>query len=125
MIQVKDLSYQYTNRKPMRFPDFELDKGAQCLIMSESGSGKTTLLHLLGGLLRTQQGSILIEGANLGKLNETDLDHFRGKHLGFVFQKNHLIYSLTVKENLLLSPYLAGIKQDPSRIVKILEQLGL
>jgi putative ABC transport system ATP-binding protein len=125
MIEVSNLSYQYPSGKLLHFPDFKLGQGAHCLLLGDSGSGKTTLLHLIGGLLRTQKGNIIIRGTDLAQLSETGLDHFRGKNVGFVFQKNHLIASLTVKKNLLLSSYLAEVKQDPSRVESVLEHLGL
>jgi putative ABC transport system ATP-binding protein len=125
MISVKGLSYRYSTGKVLQFPDLDLEKGGHYLLLGESGSGKTTLLHLLGGLLRSQNGKILIAGTDLAKLRESDLDHFRGTRIGFVFQKNHLISSLTVKKNLLISPYLAGLKPDHDDVEKILLQLGI
>jgi ABC-type lipoprotein export system ATPase subunit len=125
MIAIKDLSYQYKSGKKLSFPDFQLSKGSHCLLLGESGSGKTTLLHLLGGLLKSQQGHIMVEGTDLSQLSETGLDHFRGKHIGFVFQKNHLIGSLSVKNNLLLSSWLGGVKQDLPRVKEVLDHLGM
>jgi ABC-type lipoprotein export system ATPase subunit len=125
MIAIQNLSYQYTHGKAMFFPDFELSQGAHCLLLGESGSGKTTLLHLSGGLLKVQKGSVVISSTVLSELSGSALDHFRGKHIGFVFQKNHLISSLSVRKNLLLSPWLGGLPQDASRVEKILSQLGI
>jgi putative ABC transport system ATP-binding protein len=53
------------------------------------------------------------------------LDRFRGQHYGFIFQRNHLISALTVEKNLLLAPFLAGLKQDHSRVEEVLTQLGI
>jgi ABC-type lipoprotein export system ATPase subunit len=125
MIAIQNLSYQYTHGKAMFFPDFELSQGAHCLLLGESGSGKTTLLHLLGGLLKVQKGSVVISSTILNELSGSALDHFRGRHIGFVFQKNHLISSLSVRKNLLLSPWLGGLPQDASQVEKILSQLGI
>lgn len=126
MIAIADVSYQYTGAdSPLRFSDFHIEKGEHWLLLGESGSGKTTLLHLLGGLLRTEQGKIEVEGTDITKLSESSLDRFRGRHMGFVFQKNHLISALSVRKNLLLSPYLAGLPQDEARVDEVLGQLGL
>jgi ABC-type lipoprotein export system ATPase subunit len=125
MIQVRDLSYQYKANNVLRFPDFTLGKGEHCLLLGESGSGKTTLLHLLGGLLKVQHGTIIINQTDLSNLSESGLDHFRRKNIGFVFQRNHLVRALTVKQNLLLSPYLAGIRQDTQRVQDLLSALGI
>lgn len=125
MIRVSNLRYAYDNQRAIDFPSLEIGKGSQWLLLGESGSGKTTLLHLLGGLLRTQQGTIQVEGTDLSTLSESALDRFRGKHMGFVFQRNHLIQSLSVQDNLLMAPYLAGEQQDKKRVEEMLEKLGM
>jgi len=94
-------------------------------LLGESGSGKTTLLHLLGGLLKSQRGNIEVGGTDIANLSESNLDRFRGKHYGFIFQRNHLIQALTVEKNLLMAPFLAGLEQDSARIDEVLEQLGI
>lgn len=125
MIQIQNLSYSYDGEKVIRFPDFVVNKNEQCLLLGESGSGKTTLLHLLGGLLRSQTGKIEINGVDIATLKEHDLDKFRGKHAGFIFQKNHLISALTVKKNLMMAPFLAELPQNSARITEVLNQLQL
>lgn len=125
MIQVRNLAYAYGQGKSIRFPDFTVQKNASCLLLGESGSGKTTLLHLIGGLLRNQEGAISIDGNDLSKFSEGELDRFRGKNIGFIFQRNHLITALTVKQNLLMAPYLSGLKQDDAKVNDTLKELGL
>ncbi|WP_254163847.1 ABC transporter ATP-binding protein [Chryseosolibacter histidini] len=124
-IEVRNLLYSYTTDKVLRFPDLHVNKGGQCLLLGESGSGKTTLLHLIGGLLKPGQGMIRIGDTDITKLSEHKLDHFRGQHIGFVFQKNHLITALTVKKNLLMAPFLAGVSHDEARVQTVLQELGL
>jgi putative ABC transport system ATP-binding protein len=87
--------------------------------------GKTTLLHLLGGLLRPQQGQIAINGVDLAKLDTRSMDRFRGQHIGIVFQQAHFVQALTVARNLQMAQYLAGTPQDTGRIEDILDRLGL
>jgi ABC-type lipoprotein export system ATPase subunit len=125
MIKTQSLSYSYNSEMKIQFQDLMLNKGEQCLLLGESGSGKTTLLHLLGGLLKSQQGSIEVNGTDITTLSEAALDHFRGQHYGFIFQRNHLISSLSVMNNLLLSPFLAGLAQDRNRAEQVLSQLGI
>lgn len=125
MIVTRDLVYQYTPERTISFSDIAVGKGEHWLLLGESGSGKTTLLHLLGGLLKSQAGKIEINNTDITQLTESQLDHFRGQHLGFIFQRNHLISALTVENNLLMAPFLAGIKQDANRVAEVLEQLNL
>lgn len=125
MITVSKLSFQYNSTSVIRFPDLSVKQGEHALLLGESGSGKTTLLHLMGGLLRGYSGSIQLDGTELSTLSESKLDLFRGRHLGFVFQRNHLITALTVEKNLALSPYLAGLPIDNKRIDDVLQSLGL
>jgi ABC-type lipoprotein export system ATPase subunit len=125
MIAIHQLAYAYAPGKTLRFPDFNVSAGEQCLLLGESGSGKTTLLHLIGGLLKTQQGKIEINNAEISLLSESALDKFRGKYIGFIFQKNHLITALTVKNNLLMAPWLAGTHPEENRIETVLHTLGL
>jgi ABC-type lipoprotein export system ATPase subunit len=125
MIAVSNLSFGYKGGAAMRFPDFVLRPGEHGLLLGQSGSGKTTLLHLLGGLLRGYQGSVSVDGTELATLSEAALDRFRGQHMGFVFQKNHLITALTVEKNLMLAPYLAGSTLEAGRIGDVLSGLGL
>jgi putative ABC transport system ATP-binding protein len=80
---------------------------------------------LLGGLLRPLTGKIEIENVDIASLSETELDRMRGRQIGFVFQRNHLISALTVKNNLLMAPFLAGEKQHEERVDLVLDELGL
>ncbi|MFM8743110.1 MAG: ATP-binding cassette domain-containing protein, partial [Cytophagales bacterium] len=125
MIKTSNVSYAYKTGSSLQLPDVEVRAGEPCLLLGDSGSGKTTLLHLMGGLLRMQQGSIFIAGTDISRLNEAQLDHFRAKHLGFVFQRNHLIGALTVAQNIAMAPYLAGSKIEQTRIDEVLGELQL
>lgn len=125
MINLSNLKFSYTAERSISFPDFSLNKGEHCLLLGESGSGKTTLLHLLGGLLRGYSGTLQLAGTELSSLSESQLDKFRGKNIGFIFQKNHLISALTVEKNVIMSPYLAGTSIDKKHAHEVLTELGL
>jgi ABC-type lipoprotein export system ATPase subunit len=125
MINVSALTFSYDESTRISFPTIRVGRGDQLLLLGESGSGKTTLLHIMGGLLRNYDGSVMIDKSELSTLSESELDQFRGRRMGFVFQKNHLITSLTVEQNLTLAPYLAGVPQDKKRIDSLLDILGL
>lgn len=125
MIRTSSLSYQYHSEKEISFCDLNIESGSQFLLLGESGSGKTTLLHLLGGLLKVQKGTIQVNGTEISTLPEMALDRFRGKHYGFIFQRNHLLAALTVEQNLLMAPYLAEVAPDKHRVEEVLLQLGI
>ena len=125
MITISGLSYSYNSQTHISFKDFSIQQGEHWLLLGESGSGKTTLLHLLGGLLKSHQGNIMMNSTDITQLSESALDQYRGQHIGFVFQKNHLISALSVKNNLLMAPFLAGMKQDEKRVDEILGLLAL
>lgn len=125
MIRTANLTFSYDAKRIISFPGFSLNRGEHCLLLGESGSGKTTLLHLLGGLLRGYSGNLQVKGTELSSLSEADLDSFRGKNIGFIFQKNHLISALSVEHNLYMAPYLAGMSVEKHRIREVLTTLGM
>jgi len=124
MISTKGLNFKYNEQASFSFPDINLDKDENLLIIGSSGIGKTTLLHLLAGLLESNSGSITLYGQDISKLNQHQTDKFRGQNIGIVFQKPHFVNSLTVKENLQLAQYL-GNKKDQNRIIDILSSLDI
>jgi ABC-type lipoprotein export system ATPase subunit len=125
MISVHHLTYAYTEHSTIQFPDFTFQQGTSGLLLGESGSGKTTLLHVIGGLLRSYQGSVKVQNQELKTLSESQLDAFRGKHIGFIFQKNHLIQALSVEENIRLAAYLGNQQENESRLTEVLKILDL
>jgi putative ABC transport system ATP-binding protein len=125
MIKINNLSYAYPQKKAIAFQDFVCKKGEQWLILGQSGSGKTTLLHLIAGLMKAQKGSICIDTTDITTLKTKELDHFRGKNIGIVFQKHHFVAALSVEENLLLAQQLAGEKTSVARANELLAALNL
>jgi ABC-type lipoprotein export system ATPase subunit len=125
MIEIDNLDFAYNQEKTLHFGKLKLEQGSHWLILGQSGSGKTTLMHLLAGLLKPKAGSIKISGNDIGAMKEVDLDRFRGKNIGLVFQKAHLIDVLNVVDNLALGQYLAGLKQDKKRINEVLKELNM
>jgi ABC-type lipoprotein export system ATPase subunit len=119
------LEFQYPNSTATALPDLRLAAGEQCLILGPSGCGKTTLLHLAAGLLRPSTGSVQVSGTDLASIGGTALDRFRGRHIGIVFQRLHLIPSLTVLQNLLAAQYCAGLAPDQSLARAALARLGI
>ena len=95
MLQTDNLQFSYTGTNTISFPDINCQKGEQWLLLGQSGSGKTTLLHLLGGLLSPTEGMVQVGDTILKKLSTAELDKFRGKHIGIIFQKAHFVRALS------------------------------
>jgi putative ABC transport system ATP-binding protein len=85
MVSVSNVSYSYRGGHSITFPNLTIQTGDQFLLLGESGSGKTTLLHLLGGLLKNQQGTIEVNGTSITNLSESELDRFSRKALWIYF----------------------------------------
>ncbi|MEL6802450.1 MAG: ATP-binding cassette domain-containing protein [Bacteroidota bacterium] len=117
MVETIRLSYQYPGIDPIRFPDIRIEAGQSLLVRGESGCGKTTLLHLLAGLRKPTDGQIIVDGQKLSDLPAPALDQFRGRHIGIVYQQSFFIQSLSILDNLLISPY-ARQKEKASAVAR-------
>ncbi len=125
MIAIEGLRYRYGDRQVLALDAWRAAVGEHWLVLGASGSGKTTLLGVLGGLLRPSEGRVTVAGQDLAALPGPELDRFRGRNVGVVPQKLHLIPSLDVEANLVLAQYLAGLPQDRARVREVLGALGL
>lgn len=125
MFRLKGIKHRYGSRPVLELADWSAEQGEHLLVLGPSGSGKTTLLHIIAGLLRPSQGSVTVAQQNLQQLDVAALDRFRGQYIGIVFQRLHLLASLTVLDNLLLAQYLAGVPQDKPRLDTVLTNLDL
>ena len=125
MLETSNLNFSYESNTTFSFPDLNLQEGEHLVILGESGIGKTTLLHLLAGLQRPHEGKVIVRSTDLSSLKARELDHFRGKNIGIVFQKPFFIQALTVMQNLLMIQKLSGSKKDQKRIETVLNEVGL
>ncbi len=108
MIRTHNLTYQYPGSAPISFPDINVEAGQTLLVCGESGCGKTTLLHLLAGLRRPMAGEVLMNGETISAFAPAKIDQFRGKYVGIIYQQSYFIESLSILDNLLISPYSAS-----------------
>jgi len=125
MLATKRLKFNYTPNEELTFPDITCKAGEHWLLLGQSGSGKTTLLHLLAGLRTPKLGAVMVGDTIINELPSGQLDRFRGKNIGIIFQQSHFVRSLNVLENLTLAQRLAGLKMDFPRVSAILKQLNV
>jgi putative ABC transport system ATP-binding protein len=106
---------------------FAIARGGYCAIVGPSGSGKSTLMNLIGGLDTPTSGRLVIDGAELGALNDEGLAQFRNRTVGFVFQSFNLLPRLTALENVELPMIYGGVlpKERRQRAAELLERVGL
>jgi putative ABC transport system ATP-binding protein len=76
--------------------------------MGESGAGKTTLMNIIAGLDTVDSGEVLVDNVRIDRLNQAELTAFRRNHIGLIFQKFHLVPSLSAWDNAALQARLAG-----------------
>jgi putative ABC transport system ATP-binding protein len=105
----------------------EFAPGAPVALMGPSGCGKTSLLNLIGGIDRATSGEIRVGGADLNRLGERELEDYRLRKVGYVFQFFNLIPSLSASDNLQLPMLIAGAGRDErrARAKHLLETVGL
>jgi putative ABC transport system ATP-binding protein len=89
--------------------DVEVGERDSLAIMGPSGSGKSTLLHTLAGIIRPDDGQVLLRGERIDKLGENRLSDLRRKRFGFVFQFGQLLPELPAEENVALPLMLEGV----------------
>ncbi|MBM4425054.1 MAG: ABC transporter ATP-binding protein [Chloroflexi bacterium] len=128
VVEVRNLTKVYGDGAAVRALDgatFTIRAGEFVSIVGPSGSGKSTLLNLLGALDRPTSGEVIINGKLLSKVR--DLDSFRSKTVGFVFQMHNLIPTLTAQENVEVPMHetvFSGGKRR-ARAAELLELVGL
>ncbi|GGN00779.1 ABC transporter ATP-binding protein [Streptomyces fuscichromogenes] len=89
--------------------DVEVGERDSLAIMGPSGSGKSTLLHTLAGIIRPDDGQVLLRGERIDSLGENRLSALRRKRFGFVFQCGQLLPELPAEENVALPLMLEGV----------------
>jgi lipoprotein-releasing system ATP-binding protein len=108
--------------------NMEVQAGEFVGIIGPSGSGKSTLLHLLGALDRPTRGRVLLDGHDLGTLEDDALARVRNETLGFVFQFHYLLREFTVLENALMPRWIAHKVVQPGdrdAATEVLARVGL
>ena len=104
---------------------FSIAPGESVAVVGPAGAGKSTLLALLAGLDLPTEGYVVLNGANLGQLDEDGRARVRAESVGFVFQSFHLVPSLNALENVMLPLELAGGSDARDASRAIIDRVGL
>lgn len=128
ILKIENVSYRYNDAEKDEYVlknlNFEFETGKVYAIKGKSGSGKTTLLSLISGLENDYEGSITFNG---NELREIDLDNYRSKDIGIVFQSYNLLPHLTAVENIVLSMNVSNLKvsNKEEKAIELMKRVGL
>ena len=130
MIQVNNVAKRYEGKRTvhaLRGVSLNVARGEMVAIMGPSGCGKSTLLNIIGGLDRPSEGSVTVDGTQLGVLDDNSLSRLRREKIGFIFQFFNLLPTLTAQENVALPLHLARIRRNETavRSSQLLKTVGL
>jgi ABC-type lipoprotein export system ATPase subunit len=108
LLKLENVSKGFGNRADATFRpvleklSMELEEGEHVAILGPSGSGKTTLLNLIGGLDYPDGGTIHFNGEEISRYSAVEMERFRNRSVGFVFQFHHLLPQCTLLENVMI-----------------------
>lgn len=101
---------------------FSINKGEFVVILGQSGAGKSTVLNMLGGIDTASEGKIIVAGKDITSMKESELEEYRARKVGFIFQFYNLLTGLTAYENVALSKSISSKAVSPE---EMLEAVGL
>ena len=129
ILTVQNLTKTYTvanaDTTVLDHVSFTVEEGSFVAIIGASGSGKSTLLHLLGGVDRPSDGSVIVDGEDIFSLSEQELSRYRRQKVSVVYQFYNLLPMLNVRANVLLPLELDGRRPDERQFQSILRLLGM
>lgn len=123
-VKIRNLAKRYGDTVVFSHVSLDVAPGEFVAIVGESGVGKSTLLNCMAGLDNWDEGSVQLNGAELGALSDDDRALLRRRHVGFVFQAFHVLPHLDVAQNVALPLLLLG-QPDDARVQAMLEAVGL
>ena len=132
LLQLKNINKYYKLGNKEKFHALKninvaFNKGELVSIIGESGSGKSTMMNLIGGLDSDFTGQLLINGKNIEDFKEKELDEYRKKKIGFVFQSCNLIPHLSILDNVTIALTLSNVSKDIriKKATQVLKEVGL
>ncbi len=125
MIKVENLTKKFNDHEVLKDINLTVEKGKIVIILGRSGSGKTVLMKCVAGLLMPDKGEITVDNIRVFPRNKHSKDVFH--KIGFVFQGNALLDSLTVEQNITLGLRERGVKKEKAHemAIEAIESVGL
>jgi putative ABC transport system ATP-binding protein len=123
-LRIDNLGKHYGDAAVFEHVTLEVASGEFVAIVGESGVGKSTLLNCMAGLDSWDSGSVMHDGTDIGKLDDTARALWRRANVGFVFQAFHVLPHLDVAQNVALPLMLMG-RNDAARVERMLDVVGL
>lgn len=127
MIEAKDIEKCFGALRVLRGVSISIARGEVVAITGASGAGKSTLLQIIGRLMSSDGGRVVVDGVELSKMGDKELSRFRNERMGFVFQFHNLLEEFSALENICLPGYIAGraMGEVERRGRELLEMMGL
>lgn len=129
VLEINDLKKYYGKDeslvKALDGINLTVKKGEFIAIVGSSGSGKSTLLNMIGGLDTPSEGTVIVDGKEISKMEDEDQTIFRRRQIGFIFQNYNLVPMLNVYENIILPIELDGDEINKKFIDNIIDLLHL
>ena len=129
ILKVKDLKKiygKYENEvRALDGIDLDIEPHKFTAIVGASGSGKSTLLHCVAGLDKPTLGNVYLDDVDLYTLNDDKLSEIRRQEFGFIFQSYNLIPVINVYDNIVLTVWLDGKKEDKEYVMRLINKLGI
>src|SRR3954449_9435952 len=127
VVRLDDVHKEYGDAKALDGVCLEIRAGEAVAVMGPSGCGKSTLLNMVAALDRPTSGTVVVQGEDLGEMNETRRALFRRHRIGMVFQFFNLLDDLPALDNVALAAQLIGApaKQARARALELLDELGV
>ena len=128
MLEIRQLSKQFFSNKNtidvLKEITTTINEGDFVMIMGESGAGKSTFLNCISTLDKPTSGNVSLNGKNILNLKNEETQNIRLHHFGFIFQDNHMIETLTMVENVMISK-LQVDADAKEQALAIMERLGI
>ncbi len=128
VLEVKKLCKSFKNAQILNNVNLKVNEGDFLAIMGHSGSGKSTLLYSISGMDKPTSGEVYFQGKDISKLDDKEMSEIRLKQMGFIFQNAYLLKNLSIRDNIILPGFKAGLvsrEEVNKNADKLMENAGI